>query len=157
MAKKIILGSREMWQAFLAGDENYQPGYPGLAGLAGLGLEEEAGVTTVSKKNLLALADEYGVPHMILVGPNCGMLFIWKQGYTYLATGFGLGYGGEGPTGLARVIATFKKMNIDPQAVLYPARQFMVIHASTGEEQMEAARKMVLGSDEDFQGILTFF
>jgi len=115
-----------MLDAFIAGVEYYQP----TAG--GHDLEhEEAGVTECTTENLrdlFAMAPER--PERIEIGPNGGVLICWPTLETYLATGFGVGYAGEGSEGLVR---------------------FLVEHGFGSEEDM---RRIVRGVGQDFRGVL---
>lgn len=96
-AKRIEVGP-EMEKAFKAGVENYVP----TAG--GHDLQEEGGVTQVSLENLRELTGPgiCGPVRSIEVGPNQGMLVRFGGFECYLATGFSIGYAGEGPNGLAK-------------------------------------------------------
>lgn len=92
--KRIEVGP-EMEKAFKAGVENYLP----TAG--GHDLQEEGGVTQVSLENLRELVELCGPVRSIEIGKNQGVLVRFPGFETYLATGFSIGYRGEGPTGLA--------------------------------------------------------
>lgn len=95
--KKIEVGTPEMNKAFLGGVENYVP----TAG--GHEMREEGGVTVVSLENLRELAKlgMCGPVRSIEIGKNQGVLVRFGGFECYLATGFSIGYRGEGPTGLA--------------------------------------------------------
>lgn len=92
--KRIEVGP-EMEKAFKAGVENYVP----TAG--GHDLQEEGGVTQVSLENLRELVELCGPVQSIEIGKNQGMLVRFPGFETYLATGFSIGYRGEGQAGLA--------------------------------------------------------
>jgi len=91
-----------MQRLFENGVEHYQP-----RNHLGMRFEEESGVTSISLKNLGQLCERLVHPHKISVGKNCGVLGEWLfaggwESASYLATGFGIGYGGTGPCGLAK-------------------------------------------------------
>ena len=103
---KVEAFSEEMALLATTGVECYQPTYPDLA------LEEECGVTQVSTENLNKLSGIMGGPSVIQACPKGSIAFWWSRGRTsnlfcpcYLATGFSLGYRGEGPRGLAKMAA----------------------------------------------------
>lgn len=99
--RRIHVHGGDMPEAFKAGLEHYQPVYPGMK------LEVEAGITDHSLENVRALAEKLGGVRQIDVGKNGGVL-VWfaDDGFgCYLATGFGIGYGGTGPTGFARFVS----------------------------------------------------
>lgn len=126
-----LVGSKEMLHAF-KNYACYQPSYPGL------NLEEEGGITQVSIDNLAKLVKILGPFKAIQAG--CGryssnFMFWWNDEFgkplpSYFATGFGLGYNGEGPHGLARVISD--NFGLD----------------------FEKVRKAVVLMDKDFEGML---
>ena len=98
----IEMTTPEMIEAWETGVSYYHPwtaDYP---------MDDEGGVTQVSLENLAKLLNEMGRPDRADVGPNGSVLFRWasESSYlgesSYLATGFAVGYGGEGPCGLAR-------------------------------------------------------
>lgn len=99
--KKIEVGTPEMQRAFRDGVENYVP----TAG--GHELREEGGITEVSLENLRELAKPgmCGPVRSLEIGPNQGVLVRFSGFECYLATGFSVGYRGEGPTGLAMFAA----------------------------------------------------
>lgn len=100
--KRIEAGTTAMRRAFEEGLENYIP----TAG--GHEMSEEGGVTRVSLDNLRELVELIGTPPALLeVGPRQGMLVSWSGvgADAYLATGFSIGYSGEGPNGLAEFAA----------------------------------------------------
>lgn len=81
-------------------------------------LEQEGGVTEISTNNLRKVAKAYGKPLAVeMVGTPDGehqfLFYFAGNGYNqhqpncYLATGYSFGYAGEGPTGLARILAEF--------------------------------------------------
>ena len=94
---EIEVGSKKMRDAYARGTEYYQPT------MGGHQLEVEGGTTDTSLANLSTLLEHCGSPHTIEQGPNQGLLFHFAA-ETYLATGFGIGYGGTGPNGLATIL-----------------------------------------------------
>jgi hypothetical protein len=113
MARKISieLGREAMLKEAKDGvHANYIPTLKGHA------LKEEGGVTEISIKNLQAVARVYGKPLAIEMTetPDRERLFLFHfpshdhKPYIYLATGFSIGYAGEGPNGLARIMADFR-------------------------------------------------
>ena len=97
-AKKIDVGSAAMREAWEAGVEWYQPTCGTLK------LQEEGGTTQRSIENLDLLVDHMGDIQLVRIGPNQGALFIWDSHVSYLATGFSIGYMGEGPSGFAKLL-----------------------------------------------------
>jgi hypothetical protein len=113
MARKISIevGREAMLaEANFGGQANYIPT------LKGKSLTEEGGITEISTKNLKAVARVYGKPLAIemVAAPDGEKQFLFHfagpdhNPYIYLATGYGLGYAGGGPTGLARIMADFR-------------------------------------------------
>lgn len=96
---RILVGS-QMDPAFEAGVSYYKPVYPGSR------LHPEGGVTQFSLENLRKLRSRIAGAELVAVhvGQDCVMKFVF-EGFTYIATGFGLGYGGEGPRGLADILS----------------------------------------------------
>jgi hypothetical protein len=118
--RKVKLFSEEMRKLARTGTQNYQPVYPSGNEWFGtkndpLVLKEEGGVTQVSLDNLERIGLILpGAPRskasVIVAGPKGTITFWWPRAHPtdlycpcYVATGFGLGYNGEGPTGLARI------------------------------------------------------
>ncbi len=93
-----------MRNEFNVGTENYIPM------IRGIPLQEEGGITVNSYNNLQEVISSYGRPYKVEAGPNGGILFSFGSSIQptayYLSTGFSLGYRGEGPTGLARILET---------------------------------------------------
>lgn len=107
-AEKIEVGTQRMRKAWEQGLGWYQPtlcsrNKRGPLVLAEL--QEEGGVTRISTENLEILVDHFGDVQWVRVGPNQGVLVCWDQHVSYLATGFSIGYMGEGPTGFAKFLA----------------------------------------------------
>jgi hypothetical protein len=91
-----ILNKEAMQKAFHDIVENYVPVYQRR------GMEEEAGYSEISYKNLLLIMREFGQPKRVDVGhgksvTQCStvVLVCWEEAM-YLATGFGVGYCGSG-------------------------------------------------------------
>lgn len=97
---RIEIGTREMRNAYESGLEYYRPTLGGHR-LA----HPEAGVTGHSLDNLKEVVEFVGPPRKISVGVSQGIWIEFADCDTYLATGFSIGYRGEGPTGLARFAA----------------------------------------------------
>lgn len=98
----IEVGTKAMLEAFEMGLEHYQPTAGGHKMLV------EAGITQHSLENLKDLAEGMGAPIIAaVVGRNSGVLVVFGTfpEESYLATGFSVGYYGEGPTGFARFLA----------------------------------------------------
>lgn len=123
-AEKIKVGTRRMIQAWQQGLEWYQPTFRGHE------LHEEGGVTRISLDNLKILVEPLGRAMRVSVGPGQGILVEWNGGMCYLATGFSIGYRGEGPTGLATFLT------------------------SQDFGDMGDFRNVVAGLDENFRGTL---
>lgn len=87
-----------MRKAWSEGVEWYQPWDLRLE------FQEEGGVTQVSTENLQVLVEHLGPCDWVSVGPNQGVLVEWNCSVAFLATGFSIGYMGEGPSGFARFL-----------------------------------------------------
>ncbi len=110
---RIENGQNEMRSMAKMGNQaNYIPT------LHGRPLEEEGGVTVISTENLRKVAKAYGKPLAVEMvetpdGEQQFLFYFVGNGYNqhqpncYLATGYSIGYAGEGPTGLARILAEF--------------------------------------------------
>lgn len=104
---RIKVGSKEMVEAFLREVSHYTPLNPDT----GVELKEEAGITDHSTSNLQIVKDllkvvgkSFSDVESIEVGgtKDDPIFLIRIPGFEYLATGFGIGYGGTGPSALAR-------------------------------------------------------
>ncbi|KKN96871.1 hypothetical protein LCGC14_0165150 [marine sediment metagenome] len=87
-----------MRKAWSKGVEWYQPWAVRLK------FQEEGGVTCVSAENLQVLVEHVGPCDRVHIGPNQGVLVEWDCSVAFLATGFSIGYMGEGPTGFAKFL-----------------------------------------------------
>ena len=129
--RPVLVGSKDMLEAFKQ-YACYQPSYPGLD------LEEEGGITQISIDNLAKLVKKLGPFKAVQVGRGFhgGRFMFWwndeigKPCPSYSATGFGLGYNGEGSNGLARVIS--ENFDLDFKKV----------------------KKVVVSMDSDFEGMV---
>jgi len=88
--------------------------------LNGKTLEEEGGITQISTKNLAAVFAAFGYPIAAEVASQGNVLFyflpdqpkhLYRLPTPYFATGFTVGYRGEGPSGLARSLTDFWKLD----------------------------------------------
>lgn len=82
-----------------------------------LGMDAD-GITEISLASLRSLAEAGYILESIEIGGNnpsdviCS--FIFKDHGVYTASGFSIGYGGEGPRGLHQAIMIFHPDGIDP-------------------------------------------
>jgi hypothetical protein len=78
-----------------------------------LNCEEEGGVTQVSLRNLDKYAREHGavraIEHINYFESDEHTIFHFNDGTKYTATGFSVGYAGEGPRGLVTAIMIYLK------------------------------------------------
>jgi len=100
--EEIEFGSPEVLSAWATGVEVYTPT------LNGRKLQGEGGTTETSIANLRWIARKTGTkPDSVVMGPNENLLFFFPGHGPYLATGFGTGYLGQAPSGLAEITAEF--------------------------------------------------
>jgi hypothetical protein len=113
MCKKIEVGTPRMREIFEAGVELYQPT------LGGHELPyNESGVTDFSYQNIKEVARTVGEnPLEIEFGPNMTVFFRFPGFECYTATGFGWGYGGSGPSWLAKAANLFGFAQVEDPAI----------------------------------------
>jgi hypothetical protein len=105
----IIKDAQELIK--VAHSESWSHNYIPL--LFGNVLEEEGGVTEISTKNLAVIKKRLGYPICAEVVADGNILFhflpehLYQLPTPYLATGFTVGYRGEGPSGLARALVDY--------------------------------------------------
>ena len=98
--RRIEVGTPGMQQAFEEGLSPYQPLF------GDLDLELECRSTRISLSNLRKVAGAIPEPvSRIVVRPRFKALVVFGSDKTYLVTGFGYGYSGEGPHGLVEFAA----------------------------------------------------
>lgn len=97
--RRIEIGTSALRGAFVTGLEYFQPTY------GGHDLFVEAGITQYSLDNLAKIVEHIGPPVEISVGKKQGIWVEFDGSDTYFATGFSIGYRGEGPSGLAHFAA----------------------------------------------------
>ena len=104
---RIEVGSTDMRCIFGSGLKVYQPT------LGGALLQPEGGTTQESMDNVREIAGELGLPLQVRVRSGEHVEFLFPGSETYVATGFGVGYSGVGPAGLAEVLVGFNDPNTD--------------------------------------------
>ena len=84
-------------------------------------LEQECGVTSVSRDNAAKLIDDFGKPWRLSFfgDTKAGEYFVrasWPNGKTHTFAGFAWGYGGTGPAGLAEFLKA-AGANLTPEQI----------------------------------------
>ncbi len=98
---RIEVGSPDMTCFFGGAVDYYQPTFGGSA------MAFEGGDGPNSLDNLREIADVLGPPIYVKAHYGKQFLFWFSGSQTYVATGFGLGYSGEGPAALAEILVEF--------------------------------------------------
>ncbi len=104
---RIEVGSTDMRCLFGSRVECYLPT------LGGAPLAVEAGITQNSINNVYEIAGELGLPLVVRAYEGSQFEFWFPGSEVYVATGFGIGYVGTGPAGLAEILVEFN----NPDAV----------------------------------------
>lgn len=71
--------------------------------------QDRDGITEVSLEKLTALSKDYHLKEIMIFNSDgfTECEFCFQGGDSYLASGFGIGYGGEGPHGLWKAMLAF--------------------------------------------------
>ena len=130
-APRVEVGSPDMRCLFGSQTRYYTPT------LGGAPMQREGGNTKCSMDNIREIAEELGAP--LYVRSHEGRQFRWQfpGSEWYVALGFGLGYTGEGPAGLAELLVEF---DTEPYVDILTATRQM--------------RRFIRGLPRDFTGVV---